>query len=253
MNSHDQYFKDLFSSQSNDYARFRPRYPKSLFEYLASLTPEKKKVWDCGTGNGQAAIELAQFFESVIATDPSEKQITQATAHPKITYQLAPAERAPLADQSVDLITVAQAFHWFKPDLFFQEVRRVLKPEGALAIWCYSLCKVDNVIDQAVHELYEGVLGSYWEPERRLVEEGYKNCSFPFQELKPPFIEMTALWIVDQMLGYFGTWSALQSYIKKNGKNPLEEHAPKIRKAWGSQNQKLAKFGFHLRVGRLTP
>lgn len=246
-----QDFKDLFSTQAADYAQFRPRYPAKLFEYLSTLSLQKHKVWDCGTGNGQAAVELAKFFDSVIATDASEKQIFSAEHNSKVNYQLAPAEHSPLPDQSVDLITAAQAFHWFKHEAFFEEVRRVLRPDGAIAIWCYAICTVNPKVDQAVHGLYEGVLANYWEPERRFVEEGYRNNSFPFDELVPPAFEMRVDWSVDQLLGYFGTWSSLQSYVKKNGHNPLEEHAPLIREAWGTQKTREVRWPLFLRVGKL--
>jgi ubiquinone/menaquinone biosynthesis C-methylase UbiE len=245
-------FKDLFGTQATDYAQFRPKYPKALFEYLASLTKEHELVWDCGTGSGQAAVELAQFYKSVRATDPSEKQLANAEKNSRVTYQQASAEKSPLQDHSADLITVAQAFHWFQHEQFFHEAKRVLKPGGAVAVWGYNLCKVTPEIDKLVFELYETILGPYWEPQRKLVEEEYRNCLFPLREVTPPRLKMSAHWSVEHLIGYLGTWSSLQTFIKRNGTNPLEEIAPRILERWGAQKTLEIQWELALRVG-FTP
>jgi SAM-dependent methyltransferase len=244
-------FKDLFSQQASDYSKYRPHYPDALFGYLASLCPEKTQVWDCGTGNGQAAVALATHFEKVIATDPSEKQLKSADPHPKVLYRQGTAESSGLADQSMDLVTVAQAFHWFKHADFYREVRRVLKPGAPLAVWCYALCHVTPEFDQAVQELYEGVLSSYWEPERKLVEEGYRDLPFPFREIKSPDFEMSSEWSLERLIGYFSTWSALQKYKQKNASDPLASAYESLKKAWGNNPTRIVKWPLALRVGRI--
>lgn len=244
-------FKDLFSIQATDYAKFRPRYPDALFTYLASLTPAHESAWDCGTGNGQAAVELAKFYDKVIATDPSEKQLASAEKNPKVTYTQGSAEKTPFQEHSMDLVTVAQAFHWFKHEEFFAEVRRVLKPSGVVAIWSYNLCEITPEIDRVVHVLYADILGPYWEKERKLVEEGYKNCIFPVNALTPPRFEMTAEWGFEHLIGYLGTWSSLQTFIKKNGVNPLEDLAPRLQQAWAGAKTHTVRWELSLRVGRV--
>ncbi|MGE0616386.1 MAG: class I SAM-dependent methyltransferase [Bacteriovoracia bacterium] len=227
-------FKDLFSTQASDYARYRPTYPKALFQFLARTARERALVWDCGTGNGQAAIELAQDFSRVIATDPSEKQIRSAPAHPRVEYRVEPAERTSLVAGSVDLVTVAQAFHWFRHAEFYTEVRRVARPGAHLAIWSYANARVTPEVDAAVGAFYSGVLGSYWEPERRWVEEGYRSIEVPFPAISAPTFEMAAEWTCEQMVGYLGTWSALATYIQRQGQDPLPPAAEAIRRAWGN-------------------
>ena len=96
-------FSDHFSGHAVDYAKFRPRYPKELFRWLASVAPSTELAWDCATGNGQAAVELAEVFERVIATDASEKQIVNAEKHPRVEYRVAPAEESGLESNNVDL------------------------------------------------------------------------------------------------------------------------------------------------------
>ena len=244
-------FKDLFSEQASDYAQFRPRYPVGLFHYLASLTQAHGRAWDCGTGNGQAAVMLADYFEQVVATDPSEKQLASAIRHQKVIYRQASIGNSGLEDKSVDLVTAAQAFHWFDREEFYKEVRRAAKPQGLLAVWCYGLAKISSELDAVVGYFYKNILGPYWEKERILVEEGYKNIPFPFRELKPPQFEMTAQWSLDQLVGYLGTWSALQTFVKKNGSNPLESLYPQLKKAWGNDSTHNIRWELAVRVGVL--
>ena len=243
-------FKDLFSGQSTDYAKFRPGYPDALFGYLASLVDQHDTAWDCGTGNGQAALKLTDHFDHVIATDPSEKQLASAARHPGIEYRNAPAESSGLPDRSVSLIAVAQAFHWFKQNEFFTEARRVLTPQGVLALWCYELAKITPEVDAVVYQLYKGTLGSYWEKERLLVEEGYRHVRIPLAEIAPPKFEMTAVWSIEHLIGYLGTWSALQTYIRKNGTNPLETVYANLKSAWGAEKTHSVRWELGLRVCR---
>lgn len=244
-------FKDLFSVNAEDYARFRPGYPPQLFKYFASLTDNHGLAWDVGTGNGQAAIELARYYKRVIATDPSIRQLEQAMANKNVNYMVGPAEKSPLADHSADLITVAQAFHWFQQDAFFKEVKRVSKPNALLAVWCYEIAKISPEIDAKVTELYETVLGNYWEPERKLVQEGYRNEIFPFEEIKAPKFELEVSWSIEQLIGYICTWSALQKFIKQEGHNPLNTFYPDLQKIWGDEKTKKITWNLALRVQRV--
>jgi SAM-dependent methyltransferase len=243
-------FKDLFSRQSAEYARFRPTYPDLLFQYLASLVDKHDLAWDCGTGNGQAAVRLTHSFEHVLATDLSAKQVSSAVRHPKIEYRVGSAEKSSLSDQSVDLITGAQAFHWFHPEEFFAEARRVLKPGGVLAFWCYGLCRITPEVDSIILRLYRETLGGYWEPERKQVEEGYRNARLPLQEIAPPPFEITAEWGLEHLIGYLHTWSALQAYLQKNSSNSLEATFRNLRSAWGNAGTRTIRWELALRVGR---
>jgi SAM-dependent methyltransferase len=173
-------FKDHFSRLAAEYAAFRPAYPPAIFDYLAHLCAERRNAWDCACGNGQATLALAERFEGVIATDASPQQLAAAPAHAHVTYRVARAEESGIESNSVDLVTVAQALHWFDLDPFYGEVQRVLKPSGVLAVWTYGQLHVeDDAIDALIQEFYWDIVGPYWPPERRLVEVSWTG--FPFR------------------------------------------------------------------------
>jgi SAM-dependent methyltransferase len=243
-------FKDHFSRQAADYAKFRPRYPREMFEYLGTVAPSRKIAWDCGTGNGQAATQLVEVFDRVIATDASEKQIANAQPHERVKYRVAPAENSGIGSETIDLIMVAQALHWFDLDRFYAEARRVLKPDGVLAASAYNLLYIDPAIDQVVNRYYYEVVGPFWPPERKLVEQ-FADLSFPFREVDPPKFEMTAEWNLDHLLGYFQTWSSTQRFIAAKGSDPLEQIMDELRAAWGDSRQtRIVVWPLIVRVGR---
>jgi SAM-dependent methyltransferase len=228
-------FKDHFSGHAVDYSRYRPgAYPDAMFKALAALSPDRECVWDCATGNGQAALGLAAHFARVEATDASGKQIAAAVQHPRIRYTVAPAEQSGLADGSVALIAVAQALHWFDLAAFYAEVRRVAKPGAVLACSCYMRCSVDGGVDAATERLYNGILGdAYWPPERKHVERGYADLDFPFTEIALPGFHMEVQWTLEAYVGYLRSWSATQAYLKKNGTDPLELVGEELLQGWG--------------------
>jgi ubiquinone/menaquinone biosynthesis C-methylase UbiE len=245
-------FKDHFSAVASRYADFRPRYPTELFEYLAALAPGRSLAWDCAAGTGQATADLAARFERVIATDASAEQI--AAAHPiaNVEYRVAPAEQSGLPDSSADLVAIAQALHWFDLNRFYSEARRVLRPGGVLAVWAYGINDVrGGAINEIVHDFYSNIVGPFWPPERKLVEEGYKTLPFPFAEIRPPSFQMQTRWTLDQLLGYFGTWSATNRFIKAKDESPLPALRDRLRSVWGApESARLVTWPLAVRVGR---
>jgi SAM-dependent methyltransferase len=242
-------FKDHFSRQAAEYAKFRPRYPKELFRWLGSVAPGNNSAWDCATGSGQAAVELANVFEQVIATDASEKQIGNAQQHPRVEYRIATAEESGLDSKSTDLITVAQALHWFDLARFYAEVRRILKPEGVIAAWAYKLATVTEEIDAGVNYYYSEGVGPYWPAERILVEK-FEELPFEFRPIETPAFEMVAEWNVDALLGYLRTWSATQRFMAAEKRDPLETVEEKMRRVWGAEKRRVV-WPLTVRVGRV--
>ncbi|WP_455206784.1 class I SAM-dependent methyltransferase [Kaarinaea lacus] len=229
-------FKDHFSGHAKEYQKFRPTYPDEMFEYLAALAPQTETAWDCATGNGQAATSLAGFFTQVIATDASDKQLDNCRAVSNVHYYVANAEHSMIPDKSVDLITVAQALHWFDTNAFFQEAGRVLKPQGVIAIWCYKLFTISPEIDAIVNTLYYDIVGPYWPEERKLIENDYADLPFPFPVLASPSFNMSAQWNFEMMCGYLSTWSAVQKYMNILSSDPIALIDRQLREAWGDSD-----------------
>jgi SAM-dependent methyltransferase len=244
-------FKDHFSGHATAYAQFRPRYPDELIRYLSSITARRSIAWDCATGNGQAAVALAAHFDRVIATDASAQQIENAEPHERVRYTVAPAEASGLDAESVDLITVAQALHWFDIPAFFAEARRVLTPGGIVAVWAYNLLSVSPEIDELVNEFYRDTTGPFWPPERAIIESRYSGIAFPFEEITAPAFEMHAEWTLDQLLGYLRTWSATQRFIAARGFDPVDSLGPRLREIWGlADDRRLVRWPLTVRVDR---
>ena len=245
-------FKDHFSGHSDVYREARPTYPPQLFEWLAQQAPDRDLAWDCGCGNGQATVALADHFRRVTGTDPSANQIAEAQARPNVDYRVEPAERTSLPSASVSLITVAQALHWFDHARFYDEARRVLRPGGIIAAWAYADCNTGvDAIDLIKDRLYVDLTGTYWPPERGLVETGYATLAFPFVEIAAPPFPMVARWNVDQLLAYFRSWSATQRYLKALGQDPVALIEADLRAAWGEPATiRNVRWQFHLRLGR---
>ena len=243
--------KDNFSTQSAGYARFRPGYPPALIARLAALAPARSGAWDCGAGNGQVAALLAGHFNQVLATDISEKQLREAPALPNIRYAVEPAEQCSAPAGSFDLVVVAQAIHWFDFERFYAEVRRVLKPGGVLAVIGYGLFESDSpALDAVVRRFYRETVGPFWDPERRYIDEGYRTIPFPFEELDLPAFSMTYHWSFDAMLGYLGTWSAVQHYQRERGENPVDQFGQAAQAAWGGVAEREIRFPLLCRVGK---
>lgn len=244
-------FKDHFSGHAAIYREARPRYPDALFDWLAALAPTRALAWDAGCGNGQASVALAARFARVVATDPSAAQIAHAEARANVDYRVEPAERSSLADASVDLVTVAQALHWFDLDAFHAEVRRVLGPGGIVAEWAYADCTVTPAIDVHKDRLYHELTGPWWPPERRLVDEGYRSLAFPFEPVPAPAFDMVMDWDVEAFLAYLRSWSASQRYLQANGHDAVSLVEPGLRTAWGDAPTRPVRWMLHLRCGRI--
>ncbi len=244
-------FRDFFSERAAEYRSFRPQYPAALYAYLASLVADRDLVWDCGTGSGQAAVGLARHFRRVIASDASKSQVFHARQHPGVAYAAVEAAHAAIRDRAVDLVAVAQAAHWFHFERFYAEMRRILKPRGVLAIWCYDLPEISPPIDAIVRSLYRDTLEGFWAPERRLIDERYATLPFPFPPLPVPGFAMETEWTLEQFVGYVRTWSALEAYGAKHGRDPVAAILDELAGAWGEVSRaRRLRWPLTLKAGR---
>jgi SAM-dependent methyltransferase len=244
-------FPDHFSRDSNAYARFRPRYPAALFAWLAALPPARRLAWDAATGNGQAATMLAPHFARVVASDPSRAQLRAADRVPALSYLVAAAEASALAPGRVELVTVAQAFHWLDRPRFFQELDRIMAPGGVLAVWCYGLLQAFPEIDAAIGRFYEGVVGPYWPLERVNVDQGYRNYVIPIDEVPAPPLAIAAELDLSELLGYIRTWSAVGRYLAARGSDPVEPLEVELAGLWGDPGlRRPIVWPLSIRAGR---
>jgi SAM-dependent methyltransferase len=246
-------FPDHYSSVAAHYARYRPHYPHALFAWLASVAPNRRLAWDCGTGNGQAATAMAAHFAHVVATDPSTAQLANAERGVAVSYAAMTAEQAALTGASVAVITVAQALHWFDRPAFYAEVKRVLTPRGVLAAWSYGLCTLgDAALDAELRRFHDETVGPYWPPGRALVDAGYEGLDLPFDELSPPPLAMEARWTLEEFAGYLSTWSAVQRARASTGMDPLPALVEALRARWGAEKSgRRIEWPLAVRAGRV--
>ncbi|CAH2029892.1 class I SAM-dependent methyltransferase [Trichlorobacter ammonificans] len=249
-------FTDHFAQVADHYAAHRPTYPPALFDWLSGQVPVRDLAWDCATGTGQAAGELARRFNRVVATDASSGQIAAATPCAGVEYRAAPAEQSGLEAGSVDLITVAQALHWFDLDRFYAEVRRVLKPGGLLAVWTYGVFGTEGgedtaAVQQMLHTFYYETVGPYWPPQRRHVENGYADLAFPFAPVTVPAFSMAVAWRLADLAGYLRSWSATARYRELHGSDPVEALERELRPLWGAGRRQVV-WPLAIRAGRLS-
>lgn len=248
-------FKDHFSGHAHQYSSARPTYPDTLFEYLVTQVKHRDLVWDCATGNGQAALKLAPYFKSVIATDGSSTQLAEAKPYSNIEYRVAMAENSGLSSGSVDLITVAQAVHWFDFDKFYTEVSRVLKSDGIIAIWCYGLFHTNNTaLNTLLHTFYEDIVGPFWPPERNYIDEHYATLPFPFKTIQNvPAFSIVNHWNCQQMINYLNTWSSVKAYENQLNENPVDSWlTPRLSAAIKDMTTSLIiTFPLTVKIGRV--
>ena len=242
---------DHFSSVSSAYAAFRPRYPSELFEFVSSLPRLRCRAWDCGAGSGQASADLAEYFDEVVATDISAKQLAQAPPHPKIRWLVAPAESTPLASASIDLTAVAQALHWFHHAKFYAEVRRVSASGAAIAAWTYGPPRMEGAVGKALDRIMYETVGPFWPPERRFVEEEYRSIPFPFDRIPAPAMTLEESWTLPHLAGYIRSWSATARYISARGVDPVTAFEAEARAEWPGDEARSIVWNLAVLAGRV--
>jgi ubiquinone/menaquinone biosynthesis C-methylase UbiE len=242
--------KDNFSKQASEYSKYRPHYPDAMIDYLISFVKNKSKALDVATGNGQVAHKLSTVFEKVYGIDISQNQLDNAISAPNLEYKLESAEKTSFDNQTFDLITVAQAIHWFDFDLFYKEIYRILKPDGIFAVLGYGLFSTNVESDVIIRNYYYTIIGKYWDEERKYLDENYATIPFPFDEIATDSFENYFTWSFDELMGYLETWSATQHYILKNNSNPLDIIRVELKSSW-QKNDKKVTFPLLLRIGKL--
>lgn len=241
-----------FDQGGQRYARFRPEYPDALCAFLARLAPARKLAVDVGCGTGQLCVQLARAFDAVVGIDPSQDQITNAAAAARVRYLCAPAEKLPLPDGCAQLVTAAQAAHWFDLPLFYAEARRIGVRGGALALISYGVLVLDDALRERFARFYYDEIGAFWPPERKLVDTGYAGIDFPFAPMETPALDIRKDWDLEQLLGYISTWSAVRRAREAGREEILKNFADDLAALWGAPaHTRPVAWPINMRVGRL--
>lgn len=245
-------FLDFFSGHADLYVAARPRYPDELFTFIASQSSSHNFAWDCGTGNGQAATSLSNYFSQVFASDPSTEQISHAIKKSNIHYSVQRAESTNFPDRYFDAICVAQALHWFDFTPFFSEVHRVAAPGALFVAWGYDWFSVSPDFDAAFNLTVLDVIEPYWASQNQLLWNGYIDVPFPFPRISTPKLQVHLRWNFYQLLAYVRTWSATQRCIAANGMAFFESAECILGPLWGNpETEKNISMLLHVVAGRL--
>lgn len=241
--------RNWFEEGGQRYAAFRPEYPLDLAAALAELAPLHQRAVDVGCGTGQLTRALADHFEEVWGLDPSAEQIAAAAPHPKIVYRVSAAEHLP--NTSADLITAAQAAHWFELPKFYAEALRIGKPGAILALICYGALSLDDpALNARFKHFYRHEIGPFWPPERQMVDDGYQTLEFPFDELPPLGLSIRCNWDLHAFFGYVSTWSATRHAIDVG--HDMIVFQREFAALWGDTSQKHhITWPLFTRIGRL--
>ena len=244
--------RNWFSQGGEAYARFRPTYPPELARFLAGLAPGRALAVDVGCGSGQLTGLLGEHFGMVLGLDPSAAQLASAVPHPQVGYVCAAAECLPVADGGADLITVAQAAHWFDLSRFYAEVRRAAAPGAVLALLSYGAPRLDETLSARFGRFYADEIGPFWPAERKLVDGGYADLPFPFDEHAVPPMEIHAAWKLEELLGYISTWSAVRKAREAGREHLLTAFSVDLAALWGSPGlRRHVRWPIRMRLGRL--
>ncbi|MEX2269909.1 MAG: class I SAM-dependent methyltransferase [Vicinamibacterales bacterium] len=246
-------FRDHFSASSPAYARYRPGYPRALFDWIAAESCQHQRAWDCATGSGQAALGLAAHFGMVVGTDASEAQLASASPHPRVRYLRSAAEASGLASGSMDAVVAAQAVHWFDRPAFFSEAARVARRGALVAVWTYWTLLISPDIDARIAAFYADVVGPYWPPERRLIEGQYADVVMPFEPVAAPDLAIDLPMSLADVAGYLGTWSSTQRYREARGEDPVPALMESIAPPWGDPAaSRPTRWPLAIRAGRVS-
>lgn len=238
--------QDHFSSIASKYKAGRISYPKALYDYLENLCSENNSAWDCATGSGQAAVDLSPYFKKIIATDISAPLLALAEASKNIEFQNSSAEESGIPSHSIDLVTVAQAIHWFHFDRFWEEVQRVSKNNAILAFWGYVWPGVNDKID-SILETYLSVVDDYWPERCRFLQSSYAAIEAPFKKLNTPSFHVQEMWSAFDFLAHLESWSSTRYYREALQKDPIRRIKDDLIEQWG-EDKRMVRWDLPLKV-----
>lgn len=233
--------------------RYRPSYPQQLFTFLADITAERQVAWDCGCGSGQASYDLAQHFDLVIATDPSEQQLRRASEHSGVEFRCASAEASGLASRSVNLVSSFMAAHWFDLDAFYSESVRVARPGATIALFVYGeptsgITQIDILLER-----FSDLIFTYGGPSIQRMRNMYSDLHFPFdRELNVPALSMEAELSLEGFLSYTRSRASVMDHMKRSGGGLLRDFQQSLEQYWLRNEALTVRWPLHGRVAKLS-
>lgn len=241
-----------FMAGGADYARFRPQYPIEVLRFLKEIAPNRHYAVDIGCGTGQLTQLLSVGFDRVTGIDPSQSQIENTQPNDRTDYRVAPAEHLPHDLHNVSIITVAQAAHWFDLPVFYLECERIAAPGAVIALISYGVIEPDTILRSRFMQFYTDEIASYWPPERRHVDQGYREIYFPFQDISAPAIHITLEWDLSTLMGYLSTWTAVKQAVAAGQSHLLTHLYEDLRQLWGDPlTPRLFTWPINIRAGKL--
>jgi ubiquinone/menaquinone biosynthesis C-methylase UbiE len=227
-----------FSTGSDNYLKYRPKYPKELYDYIVHQCILHDSVWDCACGNGQVAADISDYFSNVEASDIAESQIENAIKIDNVHYTVQDSENTTFPDNAFDAICIAQALHWFPTEKFFREVKRVLKPSGKFFCWGYSFFMVEKAIDTLIQENLLSFIDPFWADGNRVLHHEYDQVHFPFSYKNKTNYTMIESWNLELLCGYIATWSAVKLYNEHHSTSIVKNLFDVLVKYWGKDEFK---------------
>ncbi|XP_065896165.1 putative methyltransferase DDB_G0268948 [Dysidea avara] len=233
-------------SHASLYSKFRPTYPPKVRQVISEFIKKNgggfQKMVDVACGSGQGTFHMADLFKQVCGIDISQEQVHQALEKSKqlniknVEFCVGTAEKLPFADESVDLVTCAEALHWFHETTFYSEVDRILKHGGCLAAYGYGHveAKHENVQPLIRHFLKDTLKGC-WADRIKHIDNCYAELNLPYEKLERYDFYSEEQRRLPDLIGYMRSSAAYRRYSELHpGNIVLDELEQQLHKELGS-------------------
>lgn len=244
-----------FNTNAAAYARSRSVWPDELFDWLASQAGGRRLAVDVGAGAGQASLKLKQCFRRVIAVDPGAELLAQIPQVPGLDRLQQRAEELEIGDRA-NVVTAFQSLHWFAGEAFNARVERALVPGGLFVAAGYVWFRVEPAVDALLHRELLPALSPHWARQNRLLFDNYLGLQFPWPEVVSPPAVIRLQWTRAELLGYIGTWSAVQR-LREEGESDgeagvLERFAAALAGLWPDGEVREVRMPLAVRAFRVN-
>ena len=249
--------KKRFSDRVENYVRYRPTYPEKLIDALIKYAELNKfsRIVDIGSGTGLLTKHLLDRELSVTAVEPNDEMRLAAenllARYPLFTSKPGSAESTGLESDAFDLLTVAQAFHWFDWPKSIHEFKRVLKPEGKLAL-IWNRRELKDAFQQAYEAMLRELAPEYNLVNHMNIEDEKIAAIFDVSEFQHLSFRYTQFFDCAAFLGRMQS----SSYSPAQGTDALSklnEAAVALYEEFAADGELAFEYTSHLYLGQLKP